>query len=224
MKIEAFNPPQRVLMGPGPSDVGPRVLSAMARPTIGHLDPLFIKMMDETKDLLQYVFQTKNQLTFAVSAPGSAGMECCFTNLVEPGDKVIVCQNGVFGGRMKENVERFGGIAIMVQDEWGTAVDLEKLEKALKYFVSAYEETPDNIELLNFLGLSYYMAEDAIMSEIYYQQALVIDPKNNLTNQKLGELYFNTERIDLAKEKLKILSSCRCEEYSLLKKIIAGKK
>ena len=131
MKIEAFNPPQRVLMGPGPSDVSPRVLSAMARPTIGHLDPLFIKMMDETKDLLQYVFQTKNQLTFAVSAPGSAGMECCFTNLVEPGDKVIVCQNGVFGGRMKENVERFGGIAIMVQDEWGTAVDLEKLEKAL---------------------------------------------------------------------------------------------
>jgi len=100
----------------------------------------------------------------------------------------------------------------------------KKLEKALKYFVSAYEETPDNIELLNFLGLSYYMAEDAIMSEIYYQQALVIDPKNYLTNQKLGELYFNTERIDLAKEKLEMLSSCKCEEYSLLKKVIAGKK
>ena len=100
----------------------------------------------------------------------------------------------------------------------------KKLEKALKYFVSAYEETPDNIELLNFLGLSYYMAEDAIMSEIYYQQALVIDPKNYLTNQKLGELYFNTERIDLAKEKLEILSGCRCEEYSLLKKVIVGKK
>ena len=99
-----------------------------------------------------------------------------------------------------------------------------KFEKALKYFVSAYEETPDNIELLNFLGLSYYMAEDAIMSEIYYQQALVIDPKNYLTNQKLGELYFNTERIDLAKEKLEMLSSCKCEEYSLLKKVIAGKK
>ena len=78
MKIEAFNPPQRVLMGPGPSDVSPRVLSAMARPTIGHLDPLFIKMMDETKVLLQYVFQTKNQLTFAVSAPGSAGYGVLF--------------------------------------------------------------------------------------------------------------------------------------------------
>ena len=100
----------------------------------------------------------------------------------------------------------------------------KKLEKALKYFVSAYEETPDNIELLNFLGLSYYMAEDLIMSEIYYQQALVIDPKNNLTNQKLGELYFNTERIDLAKEKLEMLSNCRCEEYSLLQKVITGKK
>jgi alanine-glyoxylate transaminase/serine-glyoxylate transaminase/serine-pyruvate transaminase len=89
-------------------------------------------MMDEIKQLLQYVFQTKNELTFAVSAPGSAGMECCFANLVEPGDKVIVCQNGVFGGRMKENVERCGGIAVMVQDDWGKAVDPSKLEDALK--------------------------------------------------------------------------------------------
>ena len=110
MTITSFNPPRRTLMGPGPSDVSDRVLAAMARPTVGHLDPTFIEMMDQTKQLLQYVFQTKNELTFAVSAPGSAGMECCFANLVEPGDKVIVCQNGVFGGRMKENVERCGGI------------------------------------------------------------------------------------------------------------------
>jgi alanine-glyoxylate transaminase/serine-glyoxylate transaminase/serine-pyruvate transaminase len=103
----------------------------MARPTVGHLDPTFIEMMDQTKQLLQYVFQTKNELTFAVSAPGSAGMECCFANLVEPGDKVIVCQNGVFGGRMKENVERCGGVPVMVQDAWGTAVDPAKLEDAL---------------------------------------------------------------------------------------------
>jgi len=102
MEIRSFNPPIRTLMGPGPSDVHPRVLSAMARPTIGHLDPAFIVMMDEMKGLLQYAFQTKNQLTIPVSAPGSAGMETCFVNLVEPGDKVIVCQNGVFGGRMKE--------------------------------------------------------------------------------------------------------------------------
>jgi len=129
---DSFNPSVRTLMGPGPSDVPPRILSALARPTIGHLDPEFVSMMDEVKGLLQYAFQTKNELTIPVSAPGSAGMECCFVNLVEAGDKVIVCQNGVFGGRMKENVERLGATAIMVEDEWGNAVDVAKVEQALK--------------------------------------------------------------------------------------------
>jgi alanine-glyoxylate transaminase/serine-glyoxylate transaminase/serine-pyruvate transaminase len=119
-------------MGPGPSDVHPRILEALSRPTIGHLDPAFVGMMDEVKKLLQYAFQTDNELTIPVSAPGSAGMETCFANLVEPGDKVIVCQNGVFGGRMKENVERAGGIAVMVMDDWGKPVDLAKLEQALE--------------------------------------------------------------------------------------------
>ncbi len=128
----SFVPPVRTLMGPGPSDVHPRVLAAMARPTIGHLDPLFVQMMDQTKQLLQYAFQTTNALTIPVSAPGSAGMETCFVNLVEPGDKVIVCQNGVFGGRMKENVERCGGTAVMVEDAWGSAVDPDKVEAAIK--------------------------------------------------------------------------------------------
>jgi len=128
----SFHPPQRTLMGPGPSDVHPRILEAMGRPTIGHLDPLFVGMMDEMKSLLQYAFRTENELTMPVSAPGSAGMETCFVNLVEPGDKVIVCQNGVFGGRMKENVERCGGTAIMVEDTWGRAVSEGKLEDALK--------------------------------------------------------------------------------------------
>lgn len=132
MAIKSFHPPQRILMGPGPSDVSARVLAAMARPTIGHLDPVFVTMMDEMKALLKYAFKTENELTMPVSAPGSAGMETCFVNLVEPGDKVIVCQNGVFGGRMKENVERCGGIAVMVQDEWGRAVDPQKLEDVLK--------------------------------------------------------------------------------------------
>lgn len=131
MKIKPFHPPQRTLMGPGPSDVNPRILEAMSRPTIGHLDPAFITMMDEMKDLIQYAFQTKNNLTMPVSAPGSAGMETCFVNLVEPGDKVIVCQNGVFGGRMKENVERCGGVPVMVEDEWGSAVDPAKVEDVL---------------------------------------------------------------------------------------------
>jgi len=132
MTIRSFHPPQRILMGPGPSDVSPRVLAALARPTLGHLDPVFVPMMDEVKALLQATFLTANDLTMPVSAPGSAGMETCFVNLVEPGDTVVVCQNGVFGGRMKENVERCGGTAVMVQDEWGRAVDPQKLEEALK--------------------------------------------------------------------------------------------
>ncbi len=137
MQIRSFNPPVRTLMGPGPSDVHPRVLEALSRPTIGHLDPAFIKMMDELKELLQYAFQTENALTMPVSAPGSAGMETCFANLVEPGDKVIVCQNGVFGGRMQENVERCGGTPVMVEDAWGEAIDAGKLEEALKTHTDA---------------------------------------------------------------------------------------
>ena len=131
MSINSFVPPIRTLMGPGPSDVNPRILAAMARPTIGHLDPAFVTMMDEMKALLQYAFQTQNELTIPVSAPGSAGMETCFVNLIEPGEKVIVCQNGAFGGRMKENVERCGATPIMVEDEWGSAVDADKVEQAL---------------------------------------------------------------------------------------------
>ena len=132
MAFSSFIPPQRTLMGPGPSDINPRVLSALARPTVGHLDPLFVAMMDELKSLLQYAFQTQNSFTIAVSAPGSAGMETCFVNLVEPGEKVIVCINGVFGQRMLENVQRCGGEAVVVEDEWGRAVSPEKVEAALQ--------------------------------------------------------------------------------------------
>lgn len=132
MNIQSFYPPKRTLMGPGPSDVYPSVLSALSRPTLGHLDPLFINMMDEVKTLLQYAFQTSNEMTSAISAPGSAGMEACFTNLIEHGDKVIVCINGVFGGRMKENVERSGGVAVVVEDEWGKPVDPDKVADSLK--------------------------------------------------------------------------------------------
>lgn len=131
MTISRFIPPQRTLMGPGPSDVSPRVLQALAQPTIGHLDPLFVAMMDEVKALLQYAFQTENPFTIAVSAPGSAGMETCFVNLIEPGETVIVCRNGVFGDRMRENVERCGATAVMVDDEWGKPVDPAKVEAAL---------------------------------------------------------------------------------------------
>ncbi len=132
MTVSSFNPPQRILMGPGPSDVSPRVLEAMSRPTIGHLDPAFVGLMDEVKARLQYAFRTKNDMTMAVSAPGSAGMETCFVNLVEPGDTVVVCINGVFGGRMKENVIRCGGKAVVVEGEWGRAIDPQALEEALR--------------------------------------------------------------------------------------------
>ncbi|OUR87365.1 alanine--glyoxylate aminotransferase [Gammaproteobacteria bacterium 42_54_T18] len=152
MSFLSFNPVPRTLMGPGPSDINPRVLAALSRPIIGHLDPQFVGMMDEVKVLLQYAFQTKNELTIPVSAPGSAGMETCFTNLVEPGDTVVVCQNGVFGMRMAENVIRCGGKLILIEDEWGTAVDPQKLEDALvkhpeaKLVAFVHAETSTGVE------------------------------------------------------------------------------
>ena len=131
MVTSSFEPPRRTLMGPGPSDVDPRVLEAMGRPTIGHLDPAFVSMMEELKLLLRRAFRTENHVTLPISAPGSAGMEACFVNLVEPGDEVVVCRNGVFGDRMRENLERVGATPILVDDAWGDPVDPEKLEEAL---------------------------------------------------------------------------------------------
>ncbi len=128
----SFTPPQRILLGPGPSLVPERVLQAMARPTIGHLDPQFIGLMDEIKRLLQYAFQTQNRLTMPISGPGTAGMECCVVNLVEPGDRVLVAVNGVFGGRLKEMIERCGGIPIVVEDDWGSPIDPNQVADILK--------------------------------------------------------------------------------------------
>jgi alanine-glyoxylate transaminase/serine-glyoxylate transaminase/serine-pyruvate transaminase len=124
--------PKRTLMGPGPSDVYPEVLAAMARPTIGHLDPAFVEFMDELNDLLRYSFQTENSVTLPISAPGSAGMECCFVNMLEPGEKVVIASNGVFGGRMLENARRCGAVPVMVEFEWGTPIDPGKVEEVLK--------------------------------------------------------------------------------------------
>ena len=131
-RIHSFHPPQRTLLGPGPTEIHPRVLTTMSQPAIGYLDPVFVEMMEELKSLLRYAYQTKNPLTFPVSGPGSVGMEFCFVNMVAPGDKVIVCRNGVFGGRMIENVERCGATAIVVEDKWGEPVDPQKLEDAMK--------------------------------------------------------------------------------------------
>jgi len=130
-RISSFHPPQRTLMGPGPTEIHPRVLTTMSQPAIGYLDPIFVEMMEELKSLLRYAYQTNNPLTFPISGPGSVGMEYCFVNMVAPGDKVVVCRNGVFGGRMIENVERMGGVPIVVEAAWGEPIDPGKLEEAL---------------------------------------------------------------------------------------------
>ncbi len=131
-RISSFHPPQRTLMGPGPTEIHPRVLTTMSQPAIGYLDPIFVEMMEELKSLLRYAYQTANPLTFPISGPGSVGMEYCFVNMVSPGDKIVVCRNGVFGGRMIENVERMGGVPVIVEAAWGEAMDPETREDALK--------------------------------------------------------------------------------------------
>jgi alanine-glyoxylate transaminase / serine-glyoxylate transaminase / serine-pyruvate transaminase len=127
-----LDPATRILMGPGPSDVPPRVLRAMAAPTLGHLDPEFLTIMSETQQLLRDVFQTDNALTIPVSGTGSAGMEACFVNLIEPGDQVAVVVNGVFGTRMVDCAGRLGAEIIPIEAAWGRAVQPEAVEAALK--------------------------------------------------------------------------------------------
>ena len=127
-----LNPPLRILMGPGPSNVHPRVLRAMSTPLVGHLDPEFLKIMDEVQELLRYVFQTKNQFTIPVSGTGSAGMETGFVNLIEDGDEVVVGVNGVFGERMSDIAGRCGGKRTRVEAEWGNIIPPEKIAEAVK--------------------------------------------------------------------------------------------
>jgi alanine-glyoxylate transaminase/serine-glyoxylate transaminase/serine-pyruvate transaminase len=127
-----FNPPKRLLMGPGPSDVAPSVLHAMSLPVLGHLDPVFIKMMEEIKAMLRAVFLTKNEMTFPVSGTGSAGMEFCFVNLVEPGDEVLIAVNGAFGNRMVDVAERCGAKVSRVDAPWGKIIEPSQVADAVK--------------------------------------------------------------------------------------------
>lgn len=124
-------PPQRVLLGPGPSDVSPRVLAALASPTIGHLDPEYLRVMDETRAMMRRVFSTGNEMTLAASGTGSAGMEMCVVNLIEPGDEMIVCVNGVFGTRMREVAQRCGAEVHSIEAEWGQTIDPSAVAEAL---------------------------------------------------------------------------------------------
>ena len=118
-------------MGPGPSDVSPRVLEALSRPTIGHLDGQFLELLNDIREMLQAVFQTKNELTLAVSGTGSAGMETCVVNLIEPGDAMLVCVNGVFGGRMADVAERAGAKVTMIEVPWGQVFSADQVKAAI---------------------------------------------------------------------------------------------
>lgn len=126
----SFSPPTRALMGPGPSQVPAAVLSAMARPTIGHLDPEFLRLMDELRDMLRDVFGTKNTCTLPMSGTGSAGMETCLVNLIESGTRVLVGVNGVFSTRLCDVARRAGAEVTAVEVEWGRAVEADALERA----------------------------------------------------------------------------------------------
>ena len=122
---------QRLLLGPGPSEVHPRVLAALGRPTIGHLDPLFLEQLDRVQEALRRIFRTQNRITLPISGTGSAGMEACFANLVEDGDEVVVGVNGVFGTRMAEVATRLGAKVVAAEAEWGTVVPPEAIRDAL---------------------------------------------------------------------------------------------
>jgi alanine-glyoxylate transaminase / serine-glyoxylate transaminase / serine-pyruvate transaminase len=124
--------PEILLLGPGPSNPYPEVLQAIAQPTLGHLDPAFIAIMDEIQHLLQYAYQTDSPYTYVVSGPGSLGMETCFVNLVEPGDKMLVCRNGFFSNRMYENARRYGADIISVEAPWGQAINVQQVADALQ--------------------------------------------------------------------------------------------
>ncbi|MGE5579326.1 MAG: pyridoxal-phosphate-dependent aminotransferase family protein [Bacillota bacterium] len=126
------NPKAKLLLGPGPSNTDPRVLRAMSEPTLGHLDPDFVAIMDETTELLRYVFNTKNRLTIPISGTGSAGMEAALVNSVEPGDKAIICTCGVFGDRMLDVAERAGAEVVKVEAPWGSPIDPEDVKNAIR--------------------------------------------------------------------------------------------
>lgn len=132
MSYESFKPINRILMGPGPSNVHPKVLQAMSKATLGHLDPQFIGLMDDTKSLLKYSFKTESDATFVISGPGTLGMEAALVNLLEPGMKIVICVGGYFAGRMKQIAEKIGANVVTVSETWGRAIDPQKLEEALK--------------------------------------------------------------------------------------------
>ncbi len=130
--IPPFTPPERLLLGPGPSPVDPRILQAFTRPTLGHLDPQFLEVMDQVRSMLREAFKTKNDITFPVSGTGTAGMECCLVNLIEPGDEVVVLEQGYFGRRMADIAGRAGGKVHKLDAKWGEGFTPGQLETFLE--------------------------------------------------------------------------------------------
>ena len=132
LNLQRQEAPLRRLMGPGPLDVHPRVYKAMSSPVIGYLDPVYLKVLDRIGELLPPVFGTRNRLTNAMPGTGSSGMEACVANLIEPGDRVLICVNGFFGDRIRQMAERQEAEITVIEEEWGKPVDPERVAAALK--------------------------------------------------------------------------------------------
>lgn len=180
---EPFNPPKRLLLGPGPSPVDDRVLAAMAAPLLGHLDPLFLQCMDDVQSLLRYVFETENRVTIPISATGSAGMEAALINVIEPGDDVVVCINGVFGQRMKDIIERAGANPIVVEATWGEPIDANKIEAALKS-----SSSPRAVALVHAETSTGVLQNLSGLSEMAHQHGalLIVDAVTSLGGHPVG--------------------------------------
>jgi len=180
---ERFDPPKRLLLGPGPSPVDDRVLAAMAAPVLGHLDPLFLQCMDDVQGLLRYVFETENRVTVPISATGSAGMEAALVNVIEPGDDVIVCINGVFGERMRDIIGRAGGKPIVVEATWGEAIDIDKIEAALKS-----SSKPRALALVHAETSTGVLQNLSGVSEMAHQHGalLIVDAVTSLGGHSVG--------------------------------------
>jgi len=180
--LKGFQPPRRVLLGPGPSPVDSRVLRAMAQPLLGHLDPQFLRCMDEIQSMLRYVFETDNRLTIPISGTGSAGMEAALVNVIEPGDEVAVCIHGVFGERMLDIVERAGGRAVAIRADWGQPIPLQRIYDAMtassaRVLAIVHAETSTGV-LQDLTGLSELVRrKDAL---------LVVDSVTSLGGHSVG--------------------------------------
>src|SRR5256714_7178354 len=180
--FERFQPPKRILLGPGPSPVDDRVLSAMAAPLVGRLEPLVLRCMDDVQSLLRYVFETGNRVTVPISATGSAGMEAALVNIIEPGDEIVVCINGVFGERMRDIIERAGGKPIVIEAPWGQAIDVGKIDAALK------SSKPRALALVHAETSTGVLQDLSGLGEMAHESGalLIVDAVTSLAGHRVG--------------------------------------